>query len=278
MTQQPTDITAQELADISQAETSQKETSQIPLKTEGIKKYASPCSEMATDSTLEEIKPPCTKPCNEPCEEPCPSHEELGCDENMVPIKSGVPALIQTGFYNAFKLAFDEILAEPQRILMIGGCRQRDFARFLGFLLPATEIVVLDTDRAEMEKAKEEVCCRFHFTHSTMEKLPFDDQCFDLTLGHHVMEYVQDWPRAVAEIKRVTKSNVMLTHPSALSWKMVQAMPGMKQDFEHSGIRLPEYEISKTQLIHSLKTFGKVKSHTTPMPWDVVITQVNSKS
>lgn len=224
---------------------------------------------------FQEIQTPCTSPCNEPCDEPCPSHEELGCDENMVPIKKGPPALIQTGFYNAFKLAFDEIYEEPKRILMIGGCRQREFSRFLGFLLPATEIVVLDTDQGEMERAKEEVCCRFTFSHSAVEALPFEDGCFDLTLGHHVMEYVQDWPKAVSEMSRVTRKNLLLTHPGALAWKVFQAMPGVKRDFAQSGLALPEPILSKNEWLAPLKAVSEVKSHTNPMPWEMVLTQMH---
>jgi ubiquinone/menaquinone biosynthesis C-methylase UbiE len=46
-----------------------------------------------------------------------------------------------------------------------------------------------------------------------VEQLPFDDHSFDTTICLHVLEHVRNLPRAVAELKRVTRKRLIVIVP-----------------------------------------------------------------
>lgn len=233
--------------------------------------HDSPCSGKKDANGIDfEWKSPCSEPCSDPCSDREPCSDQMG-DAFETPF-TGFSAMFHTAFRNAFKIAFDEILEEPKRILMIGGCRQREFARYLGFLLPVAEIYVLDYDKEEVVRAKEEVCCRFQFVHSTVEKMPFENDFFDLTIGHHIFEYVTDWEASMSEIARVTTANLLLTQPRPRLWGWANRLPGVAASFKKQGLSMPERPVSRNDLFTHLNRYAKIKAQLAPMPWEMFMT------
>lgn len=188
-----------------------------------------------------------------------------------------IPRVLNTGFRNALHIAFDELLCEPKRILMIGGCRQRDIAKYLAFLLPATDIYVLDPDLAEVERAQAEICCRFKFTHAAVEALPFESGFFDLVMGHHAVQYVKNWDLAMAEMARVSCSHLLLTTPDPLGWSLSQRLPGTADAFHRDALALPKGAPSASKLWAQLAQVAEPQVKVSPWPWKMVMAAVVEK-
>jgi len=51
------------------------------------------------------------------------------------------------------------------------------------------------------------------YTQASAEALPFDDGQFDVVTCHHTIEHVRDLPKAVNELKRVTRRQLVITTP-----------------------------------------------------------------
>ncbi len=217
---------------------------------------------------------PCGEPCSSPCSDPCSEAEDSPCEGEEMESIGWIPRVLNTGFRNALHIAFDELLREPKRILMIGGCRQRDVAKYLAFLLPSTDIYVLDPELAEVERAQAEICCRFKFTHGEVEALPFEAGFFDLVLGHHAVQYVKNWDLAMAEMARVSASHVLLTTPRPVSWMVAKRLPGTDEAFVRDGLALPKGAPGAAKLWAQLERYAEIQVRVSPWPWQMVMAAV----
>lgn len=91
----------------------------------------------------------------------------------------------------------------------------------------------------------------FDFRLVTSERLPFDDEYFDIVVSHHVIEHVQDQHLHLQEIRRVTRPDgiAYLATPNRTSPimkghvgnKMVLSYGGMLALFREHGFHAHEY-------------------------------------
>lgn len=170
-------------------------------------------------------------------------------------------------FYSAMELCFDELPDEPRKILIVGGCRQRDMARRLAFMLPFCAIHVLDPDYDQYKKAQEEIRCRFKFVHSPVEETLFEDGYFDLTLSHSLFEYTEDGEAALRELARVTKHNLLVGAFRPAAWNLLGWLPGMKQTLKVLGCGIPKNQPSAGALKKWLKDHAEIRLTASPFPW-----------
>lgn len=170
-------------------------------------------------------------------------------------------------FYSAMELCFDELPDEPKKILIIGGCRQRDMARRLAFMLPFTAIHVLDPDYDQYKKAQEEIRCRFKFVHSPVEQTLFEDDFFDLTLAHNLFEYTDRNEDTLRELARVTQHNLLVSTFRPTAWKMLGWLPGMAHTLKVLGCGIPTRQPSTRALKQLLKAHADIKITASPFPW-----------
>ena len=199
------------------------------------------------------------------------------CDDapKAPPQPSWAANLLKSSFYNALDLCFDDVKAEPKRILMIGGCRQRDFAQYIALVLPGSEIVLVDPDAEEARKAKEEICCRFKFIDASLEALPFEDDAFDLTFAHNLLEFTEYWPQALSEIARVTTGNFLMTVHNPAQWTVGKLLPGMKEALAATGVTLPATLPDRHDLMTRLWHHGRVTTKLAPFPWTFLMMTMN---
>ena len=195
-----------------------------------------------------------------PCEEPC--------EKSHAHERSWAKSMLLKSLFNTVDVCFDDVYEEPKRILMVGGCRQQDFAQHIALLLPAAEIVLVDPSEAEVARAKEEICCRFKFIHSLLEQLPFEDNTFDLTFAHNFFAYPTDWKPAFAELGRVTGKNLFISKHRPFLWKLTRKIGGMEQGMRECGIELPAQLPSQFDFLTAQRLFSKIKTHLAPYPWD----------
>jgi hypothetical protein len=221
------------------------------------------------------------------CETPCDQFEDCGsgdCSDKpeKKPAKAGFwQSMFVKGLHNTLNLAFDEVYQEPKKILMIGGCRQTDFARHVALLLPAADITLVDPDANVTERAKAEICCRFKFETSEIESMPFDNGQFDLIIAHNLPEYVQNQAGADAEIARITskrQGNVMLSTLNPLSMNLFSWLPGFKSGLMATGVDL---KASSVDLDAVKRVFtssqGSLALEVNPLPWQWLVFRFESR-
>jgi ubiquinone/menaquinone biosynthesis C-methylase UbiE len=74
-----------------------------------------------------------------------------------------------------------------------------------GHHVTAVDILVSDETRAKYPQVT--------FDEANIEKLPFADGSFDTVVCTHTLEHVQDLPKAVAELRRVTRRRLIIVVP-----------------------------------------------------------------
>ncbi len=216
----------------------------------------------------------CTGGCSEGEDEKKEGCPDYAPDESRL---NPVGRLLVDGFYNALEVCFDELSHlrdAPKNILIIGGCRQRDMARRLGFLLPFSKIYTLDPDEAEVQRAEVEIKCRFKFTHGAVEALPFEDKAIDLTLAHNAFEYISDWDKATQEIQRVTRHHALIGFHRPVMGQLLSRFPGMTESMTHLGCKIPDTQPSKTKIIQKLQEMSAIKTTVHPLPWQLMMCKI----
>lgn len=212
---------------------------------------------------------PCGQPCDHPCDEPCEDKAANG---------SALTRFFRASLLNTLDVCFDDVYQEPKKILIIGGCRQRDLAQHIALLLPAADIVLVDPDEAEARKAEKEICCRFKFVAAPLEAMPFDNEAFDLTIAHNVFAYMADWNQALGEICRVTGKNLLLSHHRPLLWKLASRLNGFEGAMRELGTAdIPDALPEKFDWLTRLYLYAKIKTKLAPFPWAVYMAQMKPR-
>jgi len=221
---------------------------------------------------------PCGEPCDSPCDTPC----EGGADGKAR--QGWLQKLLCTGFNNAIDLCFDDVYAEPKTILMVGGCRQRNFAQRIALMLPGADIAMVDPSEEEAVRAKQEICCRFEFFVASMDHLPFEDNQFDLVFAHNLAELLppEAWETGLKEVLRVAGKNVLIGHHRAGLSRGLEGLLGLwpgapsrpvQAALKASGITLPETQPPNPSEVRSqlrrLAPEFRFTTELTPFPWQL---------
>lgn len=208
----------------------------------------------------------CGKPCDG-CDDPC--------EEKKAKFVSRWAQWFNNSLFNTLDLCFDDVYAEPKKILIVGGCRQMDLSQHIALLLPAAEITLVDPDEAVVAKTKEEVCCRFKFVPASLEALPFERETFDLTIAHNFIAYPENWKEALLELGRVTRGNLMISQHRPLLWGFAKRFGVINSAMQSLGLEIPARLPDNYEFMTTLYDFSKVKSRYAPFPWTVYMTAMN---
>jgi len=79
------------------------------------------------------------------------------------------------------------------------------------------------------------------FTKADAHHLPYADRSYDATICFRVLMHVPDWPRALAEICRVSRTRVVLDYPAARSAAALQS--GWRRVAVALGQRVEAYRV-----------------------------------
>lgn len=92
------------------------------------------------------------------------------------------------------------------RTLLDAGCGNGAFLEEVHRLRGDMELSGCDLQEASAFAEARYVC-------ANIERLPFPDKSFDVVTCHHTLEHVRDLPRAVSELARVAKRQLIITVP-----------------------------------------------------------------
>ena len=90
------------------------------------------------------------------------------------------------------------------------GCGKAFLLYELSQLIPGLEVTGIDVSAYALENAKQEI--KPFLKHGEAQKLPYDDNSFDLVLSINTLHnlYIYDLEKAVMEISRVSKNNAYI--------------------------------------------------------------------
>lgn len=185
--------------------------------------------------------------------------------------------LIRQGFYNALEVCFNQLQSEPKHILVLGGCRQIDMARRLGFLLPYSKITVVDPEQAIVAQAEDAIRCRFDFVHDDAATLAkFSDNSMDLVLAHNLDELSNSNSTAqamVSALQRVVRSDggavMVSTSRAGMAWPWVQHWPGVQKALGTLGCQVA-YPAKNTACVADVL---EPQVTVQPYPWTLMLKQ-----
>ena len=101
---------------------------------------------------------------------------------------------------------------EPQRVLD-AGCGEGFATQYLAQQHPDLHLTGVDLSEEAVAYANEHFGAYAQFRQGSVYKLPFSENAFDVVLCSEVLEHLDEPERAVAELKRVARSHVLITVP-----------------------------------------------------------------
>ena len=101
---------------------------------------------------------------------------------------------------------------KPDSILD-AGCGEGFVLSFVAEQSPELRLFGVDLSEAAVSYAREHFGSIATFRKGNLYRLPFSDNSFDTVLCSEVLEHIEDPDRAVLELKRVARHNVLITVP-----------------------------------------------------------------
>lgn len=178
--------------------------------------------------------------------------------------KNPIERRLMDGFFAALTEALPT--EAPQSILEVG-VGEGEVAQLVRQRFPGARFVGIDlTDDALVQSWQER---QLAGAFADIAALPFADATFDLVLAIEVLEHVPDPPRALAEIARVGRADVVVSVPREPIWrvanlargKYLSALGNTPGHIQHWGKR------SFAALVGTQLTDLTVRS---PLPWTMV--------
>ncbi len=111
--------------------------------------------------------------------------------------------------YGWYRWVLDQVAAPPKARLLELGCGQGNLWKSnLGHIPGGWQITLSDFSAGMLAEARTNLAGaegRFKFEHCDAQRLPFDDENFEVVIANHMLYHVPDRPQALAEIQRVLK-------------------------------------------------------------------------
>jgi hypothetical protein len=175
-----------------------------------------------------------------------------------------IQTALKAGFYQAQTFCLEAMGKPPQRILMVGACRQRELARAIALQFPNVGIVAWDPDPAVAKQAEDDIHCRLQFRSGPVADLPYPDDYFDLTLLYNAPEFCPDWPAAMKALGRVTRGHLLV----GVQRPWLSKLPGVGAALQAEGFApTPQPWADRNTFLLHLNRYGKVRYQICPLPW-----------
>lgn len=120
------------------------------------------------------------------------------------------------------------------------------------------QITLTDISEEMLKSAQKKLgdkALRFTYRLADVQELPFEDECFDKVIADHMIYYVRNYKRALAEIYRVLKPGGKI-YMSATGKDHLQELPKLLSNFNES-IRISGFSLKKFNLENGQKYLRK---------------------
>jgi 2-polyprenyl-3-methyl-5-hydroxy-6-metoxy-1,4-benzoquinol methylase len=177
-----------------------------------------------------------------------------------------------------FERTLDELFAQaaPGSVLDVGcgeGVLTEQWAQRLG---PAARVVGVDL---EDPKLAAEWARRPHpnleFRAMAVERLKFADDEFDLVAATEVLEHVAGPERALAEMARVARRNLLVSVPHEPLWRALNVARGAYlRELGNTPGHVNHW--TRHSFVSLLRRYGEVQRIRAPFPWTMLLVRVSS--
>lgn len=120
---------------------------------------------------------------------------------------------------------FAEIEKKKHQSILDIGCGEGQADKFFLRRNPLLKIIGVDVDSKSLEKAKVN-CPQMTTKKADIYQLPFSADFFDLVLCIEVLEHLEDPSKALEEIKRVGRSQAIISVPNEPLFSLVSFLSG----------------------------------------------------
>lgn len=115
-----------------------------------------------------------------------------------------------------WEMVRDALSLQPGDSVLDVGCGTGWFTRHAASA--AAHVVGIDIDAAALDFARRKSQPRVDYLQADATALPFPDACFDKVMSVAALCFVPDWPRAVAEVVRVSRQRFAIGLLNSTSW------------------------------------------------------------
>lgn len=151
------------------------------------------------------------------------------------------------------------------------GCGEGFFLFNNRNLVKGKTCYALDYDEVEVNDAKKNLpFC--NVSTGDIYNLKFEDNSFDLVTCTEVMEHLEEPEKALKELKRVTKKNLIISVPNEPIWRILNMARGQfLSDLGNTPGHLNHWSSGKFKSFVSSEF--KVKEKYTPLPWTIIVAE-----
>lgn len=159
----------------------------------------------------------------------------------------------------------------PATVLEVG-CGEGHMADFARKKLGDVSLVALDVSQNVLVDAVGSFP-QIRFVCGNGYRLPFEDHQFDLVLALESLEHMAEAERALAEIRRVSKRDVIVSVPQEPVWRILNFARGAYlSDFGNTPGHVRHW--SKRGIVRLLRSHFRVDQVYAPFPWTMALCRV----
>ncbi|MCD4779982.1 MAG: class I SAM-dependent methyltransferase [Candidatus Omnitrophica bacterium] len=159
-------------------------------------------------------------------------------------------------------------LKSDDRVLEVG-CGAAESTRRISSLLKSQHFEASEYDTRFVQKLKE-TKFPIKVIQESVYELQRQDRSYDCVILLEVLEHLDDYHKALSELFRVSRRDVIVAVPNEPLWRVLNVMRGR---YVSDGGNTPGHinHWSPTQFRMLIEEFGTIKSVVKPLPWVMVL-------
>jgi 2-polyprenyl-3-methyl-5-hydroxy-6-metoxy-1,4-benzoquinol methylase len=175
----------------------------------------------------------------------------------------------------AFERELEDLLARaaPRSLLDIG-CGEGVLTHRWALALGSARVVGIDLEDPKLRAEwSTRVAENLEFRATRAERLPFEDEEFDLVTAIETLEHIPDAQRTLSEMSRVAARHLLVSVPREPLWRALNLVRGAYvRDLGNTPGHVNHW--SRRQFVRLLEQHGEVLEVRSPFPWTMLLVRV----
>lgn len=165
----------------------------------------------------------------------------------------------------------DYLLTSKAESVLEIGCNRGAIVEVMREAKPNLVITGCDLDEEALALART-LIPEVEFVHGSVYEAPFSDNSYDMVVLCEILEHLDDFEKALQEIKRLTRKHVLLSVPNEPLWCILNMLRGM---YWSSRGNTPGHinNFSKKEFCSLVEKYFTVVEVRTPTPWTMILAE-----
>lgn len=174
-------------------------------------------------------------------------------------------------FFNAVAGMVDQLPSDHK--LLEVGCGPGESTRRLIQMLNGQSLEASEYEQRLVDLHKEQGF-PVPLRQESVYQLQREDNAFDCVVMLEVLEHLENYEAALAEVFRVARKQVIISVPNEPLWRMLNFLRGKYwSDWGNTPGHINHW--SASAFISLLNRFGKVRKQSRPLPWTILLVDVH---